>query len=204
MDTNHLCHFWYSMMWRFSAGNSCHCHSHGWYKMAYSVLLSLLPCGVLLPRPCQGVMVYLSFWHCVGLSVSICLHPSVLTPVRQTIRVNQFFAHPVCQSFCLWLFVCSLYHRVSLSVTLSPFPPSIHSSSPSNLLGWSRTFGFYCDSTSFVHLQMSMLLSIPSCFRWVYFVCLKRWIVSPLTPVVLYCRQVNCFWQSFRFLREQQ
>ena len=126
----------------FLSGNSCHCDADSWYKMAYSVLLSLLPSGVLLPRPCQSVTVYLSFWHCVGLSVSICLYPSVLTPVQQTIRVNQFFAHPVCPSFCLWLFVCSLYHRVSLSVTLSLFLPPIHSSSPSNLLGWSRTFGF--------------------------------------------------------------
>lgn len=67
---------------------------------------------------CQGVSVY------VGLSAcfAIRLPPSILTAVQWTMRPNQFFTHPVCQSFCLCLFTlspCLSLYLCFLSVHLS-------------------------------------------------------------------------------------
>lgn len=176
------------MIWSFYVGKQC------WSKMAKSLNAPTvcryigIPLSVLLPWQCQGVAVYLSLWHYVGLSVcvSICLHPSVLTPVQQTIRANQFLARPVCQSFCLGLFVCSLYHRVSLSVTLCFFHPFIHPSIRFvHLLGWSWTFGFTVIPPRvrwFLHLIFSPPFPASTEFIWAVW---KRWIVSFLTPVTV-------------------
>lgn len=117
----------------------------------------------MLPPQCQGVTVYLSLWHYVGLSVSIRLHPSVLTPVQQTIMVNQFFAHPVCQSVSLCFFVRFITASPSLSLYLCFSQPFNHPVYP--FVQMELNILFCCDSTSrsgIVHLQKSISLSIPS------------------------------------------
>lgn len=87
---------------------------------------------------CQGVSVY------VGLSAcfAIRLPPSILTAVQWTMTPNQFFTHPVCQSFCLCLFTLSpclsLYLCFSQSIYQSVYPFAHEE----------MDIGLCCDSTS--------------------------------------------------------
>lgn len=137
------------------------------------LLLSIIwiPFSILLPRQCQGDTVYLSLWHWA------CLHPSVLMPVQQTIRVNQFLLFvslpvPDC------LFVCSPHHCLSSSVPLFLILPSICSEGAENLV-WLRfqlmLWGLYTCRCPF----------LPASAEWAV------WIVYFLNPVALCRDQVN-------------
>lgn len=128
--------------------------------------------------PCQSVTV--SRWP-VCLFFSIRLHPSILTAVHRTMRPNQFFTHPVCQSFCLRLFTLSpclsLYLCFSQSIYQSVCP---FAHEEMDIWLCSHSTSWFAPAV--VHLSVHPF-QVEVCLGG-FFGCRERWIFCALTPVI--------------------